>query len=93
MDLQVMVGKVEQCREYAVNVKYNQHEIFKPIELELHYEIVNKIPDEAKFCDTCVATNPSDGKLVKNKVVFSTGCAGSTCMTDLKVRSALLGVK
>lgn len=34
-----------QCRIMDCNVKFIESEIFKPIELELHYSLVNQVPD------------------------------------------------
>lgn len=34
-----------QCRNLDCNVKFVESEIFKPIELELHYSLVNQVPD------------------------------------------------
>jgi hypothetical protein len=92
-ELQVTISNTEKCQDFTVNVQYNQNDIFKPIDLEIIYDIVQKVPQTGEFCDSCVTTNPSDGKITKNKVVFSTGCAGTTCLADLKVRSELVGVK
>lgn len=40
----------EQCQEYDATVKFSIADIFKPIDLEMHHSILDKVPD-------------SDGKL------------------------------
>lgn len=43
----------------------------------------------AEFCESCVAVNPNDPKIVKNKIVFSTGCESARCVADLRIKSSL----
>lgn len=43
-----------------------------------------------EFCDTCVTVNPTDAKVIGNKVVFSSGCKSSKCVADLKLTSRLV---
>lgn len=45
------------------------------------------------FCNTCVAVNPNDVKVVGSKVVFSTGCKSAKCVADLKITSHLSDVQ
>lgn len=45
-----------------------------------------------EFCSNCVAVNPNDPKVVKNKVAFSTGCKNDKCVADLSVKSSLVDV-
>lgn len=42
-----------------------------------------------EFCATCVAINPNDPKVIKNKVVFNTGCASDRCVANLKLTSTV----
>lgn len=44
------------------------------------------------FCKTCVAINPSDPKVAKNKIVFITGCKNPKCIADLKLTGKLIDV-
>lgn len=46
----------------------------------------------SEFCDTCVAVEPSDLKIVKNKVVFSTGCKSARCIADLRIKSSMANI-
>lgn len=36
---------IEQCREYRTVVTFSQAYIFKPIDIEMHYSVSNKVPD------------------------------------------------
>lgn len=47
-----------QCRAIDCNVRFIESEIFKPIELELHYNLINQVPD-------------SEGKLIFSLYICS----------------------
>lgn len=91
----------ELCRNITVSVKFSIADIFKPIDIEMHYKILNtlanytdnsieSISSTTEFCTSCVAVNPVDPKFVKNKVVFSTGCKSEKCIADLSLTGELL---
>lgn len=73
--------KKVQLQRHKVITKTNSFECFRLIAI-IFLEIVD-------FCETCVATNPSDSKNVRSKIVFSTGCKNAKCVADLKVQSAV----
>lgn len=84
----------EQCVDLSAIVTFSIADIFKPIELEMMYNIINVVPQNGtEFCSSCVAVNPNDPKSVKNKIVFSTGCKSAKCVADLKLKSSLVDVK
>ncbi|XP_075168393.1 integrin alpha-PS3-like isoform X2 [Haematobia irritans] len=78
-----------QCRVLDCNVEFREADIFKPVELELHYHLVHAIPDSEVFCDTCAAVDPAEPKVYTEKIIFSTGCATEICVADLQVTSKL----
>ncbi|XP_037824553.1 integrin alpha-PS3-like isoform X1 [Lucilia sericata] len=77
-----------QCSIMDCNVKFIESEIFKPIELELHYNLVNQVPDSEVFCETCAAVDPAEPKVFSEKIIFSTGCASEICIADMQVKSS-----
>uniref|UniRef100_A0A1I8P8N4 Integrin alpha second immunoglobulin-like domain-containing protein n=1 Tax=Stomoxys calcitrans TaxID=35570 RepID=A0A1I8P8N4_STOCA len=78
-----------QCRVLECNVRFSEADIFKPVELELHYQLVHGIPDSEVFCETCAAVDPVEPKIYSEKIIFSTGCATEICVADLQVTSKL----
>jgi Integrin alpha len=90
----VKVTKEDKCNDYSLVVKGTLIDIFKPMNIELKYELAEKIVEyEQKFCETCVVTDPRDTKLVSSKIVFATGCRGDRCLTDLAVVGTLINVR
>ncbi|XP_055921034.1 integrin alpha-PS3 isoform X2 [Eupeodes corollae] len=82
------VGTENQCRLLDANVRFNTADIFKPIELEMHYDLINGVPDSEEFCDRCAAVDPAEPKVNIEKIIFSTGCKTDICTADLKVTSS-----
>uniref|UniRef100_A0A1B0A219 Integrin alpha second immunoglobulin-like domain-containing protein n=1 Tax=Glossina pallidipes TaxID=7398 RepID=A0A1B0A219_GLOPL len=80
-------GLQMQCRVLECDVRFSVADIFKPIELEIHYELINGIPDSEVFCEICAAVDPAEPKLYRQKIIFSTGCASEICIADLQVMS------
>ncbi|CAO1393862.1 unnamed protein product [Diamesa hyperborea] len=85
---------LENCWEFEIFTKSTLADIFKPIEIEMKYELVQKIPDGgSEFCTTCVLIDPNASKTIVTKVPFITGCKGERCMSDLKLVGTLINVK
>lgn len=88
------INNVNHCFEFDVYVKSTLSDIFKPIVVEMKYDLIDKIPEaNGSFCEKCVAIDPNDPKTVTNKIAFSTGCAGDRCLSDLIVRGEPLNFK
>lgn len=101
--------QTETCVHMDATIQFNVADIFKHIDLEMSYEVLDGVPDSEGtyvlikktskqvslhyfflvFCKNCIAVNPSDPKMVNNKVAFSTGCAGDRCIADLKLKSVI----
>uniref|UniRef100_A0A1A9WWH1 Integrin alpha second immunoglobulin-like domain-containing protein n=1 Tax=Glossina brevipalpis TaxID=37001 RepID=A0A1A9WWH1_9MUSC len=80
-------GLQKQCRVLECDVRFSVADIFKPIELEIHYELINGVPDSEVFCEFCAAVDPAEPKLYREKIIFSTGCATEICIADMQVKS------
>ncbi|XP_030384138.1 integrin alpha-PS3 isoform X2 [Scaptodrosophila lebanonensis] len=80
-------GATQQCRVFECNVVYSVNDIFKPIDLEMHYQLVKGVPDSEEFCETCVAVDPADPKVFTERIIFSTGCVSEICIADLQLVS------
>ncbi|XP_055379862.1 integrin alpha-PS3-like, partial [Condylostylus longicornis] len=87
MDLKVTASPENICQLYDATVKFNLGDIFKPIELELEYELVNGVPDSEEFCEKCAALDPMIPTVNLQKITFSTGCKNEVCLADLKLTS------
>ncbi|XP_073849058.1 integrin alpha-PS3-like isoform X2 [Musca autumnalis] len=85
----VTATSTRQCKVIDCNVRYSPSDIFKPIELELHYQLVHGIPDSEVFCETCAAVDPVEPKTSTEKIIFSTGCATDVCVADLQMTARL----
>ena len=89
-----ILSRDDRCTEFIVTVHGTLADIFKPINIDLKYDTVRKIPEHSqKFCDTCVVLDPRGSKSMSTKVTFSTGCKGETCVSDLAVVGTLFNVK
>ncbi|XP_061397206.1 integrin alpha-PS3-like [Musca vetustissima] len=89
MKFKVTATTTNQCTQIDCNVRFNVETIFKPIEMELRYKLVNGIPNSEEFCETCAAVDPAEPTSHKEKIIFSTGCASQICVADLQVKSNL----
>ena len=85
---------LENCWEFDIFPKSTLADIFKPIEIEMKYDIVQRVPDAGgEFCTTCVLIDPNASKTISTKVPFITGCKGERCISDLKLVGTLINVK
>lgn len=84
MNNTIKINNYPYCWEYDVFVKSSLSDIFKPINIEVKYDLVKGIPEEgSEFCEDCVMLDPKGNKVVTHKIPFITGCEGETCMSDL----------
>ncbi len=87
MNNTIKINNHPHCWEYDVFVKSSLAEIFKPIIIEVKFDLVKKIPEEgSEFCEDCVILDPKGSKVVTHKIPFITGCEGETCMSDLMLK-------
>lgn len=88
------INNQPHCWEYDVYVKSSLADIFKPINIEVKYDLISKVPqDVSEFCENCVTIDPNDPKVINYKVAFSTGCAGERCISDLVVKGTLVNIR
>lgn len=80
-----------QCHEYDVAVKFSLADIFKPLDIEMEYDLIEKIPKNSTFCDSCLALDPDGMKSIRSRLIYSTGCKNTICKANLKVQSSLTG--
>lgn len=81
------------CQEFDVRVKPSFADIYKPISIEFSYKVLSNIPTNSEFCEKCVMTDPNIVTTVYEKLSFKTGCAGETCIAELKLKSMWLDLK
>ncbi|XP_005192057.1 integrin alpha-PS3 isoform X2 [Musca domestica] len=89
LQFNVTATSTTQCKVVDCNVRYSVSDIFKPIELELHYQLVHAIPDSEVFCTTCAAVDPAEPKISTEKIIFNTGCNTDICVADLQMTARL----
>lgn len=84
----------DRCFDFIVYVRGTLGDIFKPINIEMKYDTIEKIPEHSQeFCATCVMMDTRDSKTLSTKVTFSTGCSGELCVSDLAVVGTLMNVR
>lgn len=47
LDLNTTAKTIETCLEYDASVKYSLEEIYKPIDIEMHYQLINPVPQDS----------------------------------------------
>lgn len=88
------LSREASCTDFIVHVRGTLADIFKPIQIEVKYDTVEKIPEYSQtFCETCVSIDPRNSKTVSKLVTFSTGCSGDRCVSDLAVVGTLMNVR
>lgn len=45
LEFNTTVRSAEQCRDYDASVKFSIADIFKPIDIEMHHSVLDKVPD------------------------------------------------
>ncbi|XP_058838521.1 integrin alpha-PS3 [Topomyia yanbarensis] len=73
------------CQEFDVRVKPSFADIYKPIYVDFSYSVVSDIPTNSVFCERCVIMDPSAGNSIQEKISYKTGCAGDTCIAEMKL--------
>ncbi|XP_053683048.1 integrin alpha-PS3-like [Sabethes cyaneus] len=84
-------GKINNddfCQEFDVRVKPSFADIYKPIYVDFSYNLLSRIPTNSEFCESCVLMDPKLGSSVREKISYKTGCAGETCIAELKLDAA-----
>ncbi|XP_016972382.1 integrin alpha-PS3-like [Drosophila rhopaloa] len=76
----------ENCTDFDIQLLHSKY-IFVPIDLNMHYELTQKIPHSSEFCETCAIVDPKEPKSCTEAIVFITGCASEVCVADLEIRS------
>ncbi|GAB0091178.1 Integrin alpha-PS3 [Sergentomyia squamirostris] len=90
-EFQVNPRNYDQCKIFDVEVRSKTEYIFKPIDLEMSWQVMDNTPSEVGFCDHCVYLNPNDPSFARSQVVFNTGCENIPCRADLKITGTLHG--
>lgn len=44
LDVNTTANTIESCLEYDASVKYSLDDVYKPIDIEMHYQILNPVP-------------------------------------------------
>lgn len=90
----VKLTEANKCWDFVVYVRGTLVDIFKPINIEMKYDMIEKIPENSQeFCEACVVIDPRDSKAVSTQITFSTGCSGDRCVSDLALVGTLTNVR
>uniref|UniRef100_A0A1B0DD26 Uncharacterized protein n=1 Tax=Phlebotomus papatasi TaxID=29031 RepID=A0A1B0DD26_PHLPP len=89
-EVNVSPQNYSHCRVFDVAVESRTEIIFKPIDLEMSWKILDNTPQEGEFCQNCVYLNPNEVSYVRNQVVFNTGCKNTPCRADLRISGNLI---
>uniref|UniRef100_A0A6B2EME7 Putative vitronectin receptor alpha subunit n=1 Tax=Phlebotomus kandelakii TaxID=1109342 RepID=A0A6B2EME7_9DIPT len=88
-EFEVKPQSYSQCKIFDVAVESRTEIIFKPIDLDMSWQILDNTPQEGEFCTNCVYQNPNDPTYVRSQVVFNTGCKNTPCRADLQISGKL----
>uniref|UniRef100_A0A182NA97 Uncharacterized protein n=1 Tax=Anopheles dirus TaxID=7168 RepID=A0A182NA97_9DIPT len=90
----ITVSGKNECRQIAVQVKATAASIYKPIMVELSYELVRQLPvsADAGFCTDCALLDPAVPNRLIQKISFKTGCQGEVCVSDLRLSARWLDI-
>jgi len=87
------LSRDDKCINYEINIQATLATIFRPIDIKIEFDFVDKIQkNDSKFCHTCVMVDSKDPKSLKREIFFSTGCNSSDCKVDLSVTGTLQNV-
>lgn len=51
LDVNTTVNTIESCLEYDASVKYSLEDVYKPIHIEMHYQLLNPVPQSDSGID------------------------------------------
>lgn len=88
LEQNVFASSKLKCETHKILISLNKFSELDSINIELHYEVVNKMPQNSgKFCEKCVAVDPEDALMKSEKILFSkdSGCKNGICSPDLKI--------
>lgn len=87
------LSRDDKCINYEINIQATLATIFRPIDIKIEFNFVNKIQKNvSKFCHACVLVDSKDPQSFKREIFFSTGCDSSDCKVDLSVTGTLQNV-
>ncbi|XP_035895346.1 integrin alpha-PS3-like [Anopheles stephensi] len=90
----ITVTGTSECRRIDVRLKATAASIYKPVLVELSYELVRSLPTEtgAGFCADCALLDPTVANRLIQKISFKTGCQGEVCVSDLRLSARWLDI-
>ncbi|KFB36449.1 AGAP004303-PA-like protein [Anopheles sinensis] len=93
----VTVTSTTECQRIEVRLKATAASIYKPVIVELVYELVSQPPtgdsgERGEFCPNCALLDPTVPNRVFQKISFKTGCLGEVCVSDLRLTSRWLDI-
>uniref|UniRef100_A0A182VY45 Integrin alpha second immunoglobulin-like domain-containing protein n=1 Tax=Anopheles minimus TaxID=112268 RepID=A0A182VY45_9DIPT len=90
----ITITGTNECRRIDVRLKATAASIYKPVSIELSYELVRQLPvdPDAGFCDTCALLDPTVPNRLIQRLSFKTGCQGEVCVSDLRLSARWLDI-
>ncbi|KAH8244024.1 hypothetical protein KR032_012257, partial [Drosophila birchii] len=98
IDYKVDVGHEEKCRVLELQVSFAYRDVYKPIDVQMHFDVVNNFffaqesKGKQKFCETCVAVDPTEPKISTERIMINVECANEACIADLQLNSPNEGI-
>ncbi|XP_050085655.1 integrin alpha-PS3-like [Anopheles aquasalis] len=87
---------VDQCQQIEARLKATSASIYRPVILELAYELLSAPPATelagAPFCEDCALLDPNEPVRLVRKVSFKTGCRSEVCVSDLQLSARWLDI-
>lgn len=84
-DIYSKIETLENCRNFTIKLERLFFEIYKPIKLQMIYELENKIGSSTEFCEQCVMVDPKVSNIIESEIPIATGCVKEICVADLSV--------
>uniref|UniRef100_A0A182S993 Integrin_alpha2 domain-containing protein n=1 Tax=Anopheles maculatus TaxID=74869 RepID=A0A182S993_9DIPT len=90
----ITVTGTSECRRIDVRLKATAASIYKPVFVELSYELERSVPTEpdAGFCASCALLDPTVPNRLIQRISFKTGCQGEVCVSDLRLSARWLDI-
>lgn len=70
LEVNTTANTIESCLEYDASVKYSLDDVYKPIDIEMHYQILNSVPQTYNGIQVILLSN----KIIQKPFLFPEFC-------------------
>ncbi|XP_053681013.1 integrin alpha-PS3-like [Anopheles nili] len=92
----ITVTETMACHRIDVRLKATAASIYKPVLVELVYQL--QAPESPEdnghvFCSECAMLDPTQPNRLIQKIAFKTGCQGEVCVSDLRLSARWVDIE